>query len=252
MAAIFYVADLTLNENIVLLRVDHIQLFQGVFFLFLFLSFDNVTNMEFYFEILSANGGMVLALNNCNFTCVIMVSFTNMSQIKPLNKWKIILRVIVNHTFFFWMLSFQNKYEKRLRTERMARTFGIICLVNYQYGLHIRKNSHLMSQQLSQFSCCCCCFFFLIREVFKYLSRKTSSNMMFFTQYLHVIACDSHLKIFPLERFSDDRRKTKTLTNHKRSNQRDEPIRIPYNYLKLAQSAGKISRTRFDWFWFCL
>jgi len=86
MAAIFYVADLTLNENIVLLRVDHIQLFQGVFFLFLFLSFDNVTNMEFYFEILSANGGMVLALNNCNFTCVIMVSFTNMSQIKPLNK----------------------------------------------------------------------------------------------------------------------------------------------------------------------
>ena len=47
--------------------------------------------------------------------------------------------------------------------------------------------------------------------------------MLFFTQYLHVIACESHLKIFPLERFSNDCRKTKTLTNHKRSNQRDEP-----------------------------
>ena len=82
MAVIFYVADLTLSENNVLLRVDHIQ--PG--FKEFFLSFDNVTNMKFYFEISSANGGMVLALNNCNFTCVIMVSFTNMSKIKPLNK----------------------------------------------------------------------------------------------------------------------------------------------------------------------
>ena len=82
MAVNFYVTDLTLSENIVLLRVDDIQ--PG--FKDFFLSFDNVTNMKGYFELSSANGEMVLPLNNCNFTCVIMVSFTNMSQIKPLNK----------------------------------------------------------------------------------------------------------------------------------------------------------------------
>ena len=52
-----------------------------------------------------------------------------------------------------------------------------------------------------------------------------------------------------LERFSNDCRKTKTKvitpTNHDRGKQRDEPITIPSNYLKLAQSAWR------DWFWFC-
>ena len=42
-----------------------------------------------------------------------------------------------------------------------------------------------------------------------------------------------------------------TPTNHNRNKERDEPITIPSNYLKLAQSAGKITRTWRDWFWFC-
>ena len=58
-----------------------------------------------------------------------------------------------------------------------------------------------------------------------------------------------------IERFSNDCRKTKTKvitpTNHDRGKQRDETITIPSNYLKLAQSAGKITRTWCDWFWFC-
>ena len=58
-----------------------------------------------------------------------------------------------------------------------------------------------------------------------------------------------------IELFSNDCRKTKTkaitLTNHDRGKQRDEPITIPSNYLKLAQSAGKTTRTWRDWFWFC-
>ena len=45
-----------------------------------------------------------------------------------------------------------------------------------------------------------------------------------------------------IERFSNDCRKNDTLTNHTRSEQRNEPIRIPSNYLSLAQSAGKIVR----------
>ena len=57
-----------------------------------------------------------------------------------------------------------------------------------------------------------------------------------------------------LERFSNDCRKTKTKaitpTNHDRDKQGDEPITIPRNYLKLAQSGGKITRTWRDWFWF--
>jgi len=61
--------------------------------------------------------------------------------------------------------------------------------------------------------------------------------------------------ILTIERFSNDCRKTKTKaitpTSHNRSRQRDEPITIPSNYLKLAQSAGKITRTWRDWFWFC-
>ena len=58
-----------------------------------------------------------------------------------------------------------------------------------------------------------------------------------------------------IERFSNDCRKTKTkvitLTNHNRNKQRHEPIRIPSDYLKLARSAAKITRTWCDWFWFC-
>ena len=46
-----------------------------------------------------------------------------------------------------------------------------------------------------------------------------------------------------LERFSNDCQKTKTKAvtpaNHDRGKQRNEPITIPSNYLKLAQSAGK-------------
>ena len=55
-----------------------------------------------------------------------------------------------------------------------------------------------------------------------------------------------------IERFSNDCRKTKTITptNHNRSKQHYEPITIPSNYLQLAQSAGKIRRTWCDWFWF--
>ena len=34
-----------------------------------------------------------------------------------------------------------------------------------------------------------------------------------------------------IERFSNDCRKNDTLTNHTRSEQRNEPIRIPSNYL---------------------
>ena len=58
-----------------------------------------------------------------------------------------------------------------------------------------------------------------------------------------------------IERFSNDCRKTKTKaitpTNYDRGKQRDEPITIPSNFLKLAQSTGKITRTWRDWFWFC-
>ena len=42
------------------------------------------------------------------------------------------------------------------------------------------------------------------------------------------------------------------VTNHNRSRQRHEPITIPSNYLKLARSAGKITRTWRDWFCFSL
>ena len=60
-----------------------------------------------------------------------------------------------------------------------------------------------------------------------------------------------------IERFSSDCRKTKTKaitpTNHNRNKQHDEPITIPSNYLKLARSAGKVTRTcrHWFWFWFC-
>ena len=57
-----------------------------------------------------------------------------------------------------------------------------------------------------------------------------------------------------IERFSNDCRKTKTKaitpSNHDRGKQRDEPITIPSNYLKLAERAGKITRTWRNWFWF--
>ena len=58
-----------------------------------------------------------------------------------------------------------------------------------------------------------------------------------------------------IERFSNDciKPKTKAITptNHDRGKQRDEPITIPCNYMKLEQSARKITRTWRDWFWFC-
>ena len=63
-----------------------------------------------------------------------------------------------------------------------------------------------------------------------------------------------HAFYLTLERFSNDCRKTIAnvivLTNHKKGKQRDKPIRIiSCSYLYLAQSAGKIARTRCDWFW---
>ena len=64
--------------------------------------------------------------------------------------------------------------------------------------------------------------------------------------------CKSDLLV--LERFSDDCRKTKTKaitpTNHNRNKQLHEPITIPSNHLKLARSAGKITRTWCDCFGF--
>ena len=60
-----------------------------------------------------------------------------------------------------------------------------------------------------------------------------------------------------IERFSHDWRitNTKTIispTNYNKSKQRDEPIRISRNWMYLAQSAGKIARTRCNWFSFSL
>ena len=64
----------------------------------------------------------------------------------------------------------------------------------------------------------------------------------------------SMLGTFPLERFSNDCRKTKTKaitpTNHNRNEQRDEPITVPSNHMKLARRAGKMKRIWCDWFWF--
>ena len=48
-----------------------------------------------------------------------------------------------------------------------------------------------------------------------------------------------------LERLSNDCRPIKvTPTNHSRSKMHDQPIRIPQNYLSLAQGAGKTTRTQ--------
>ena len=58
------------------------------------------------------------------------------------------------------------------------------------------------------------------------------------------------LSLVVVERFSNDCRKTKTKAvtpaNHNRNEQRDEPVTIPSNYLYLARSAGKITRTWCD------
>ena len=55
------------------------------------------------------------------------------------------------------------------------------------------------------------------------------------------------------ERFSNDCRKSKakviTQINHSRRKWGEEPIRIRINYMELAQGAGKVARTRSDWFW---
>ena len=65
------------------------------------------------------------------------------------------------------------------------------------------------------------------REIFKPITKCSNRN--------RVLTFDSHLKTALLERFSNDCRKTKTkvitLTNHNRSEERDEPIRISSNYL---------------------
>ena len=47
--------------------------------------------------------------------------------------------------------------------------------------------------------------------------------------------------------------KTKVIipTNQNRNKKHYEPITNPSNYLPLVQSAGKITRTSCDWFWFC-
>ena len=45
--------------------------------------------------------------------------------------------------------------------------------------------------------------------------------------------------------------KVTTPTNPNRSKERDEPIKIPSNYLSLTQSAGKSAPSRCDPFWFC-
>ena len=50
---------------------------------------------------------------------------------------------------------------------------------------------------------------------------------------------------------SKDQYKRNHLTNHNGSSQRDEPIRIPCNFPVLAQSAGKIARTRCNGFCCC-
>ena len=76
-------------------------------------------------------------------------------------------------------------------------------------------------------------------------------RMILYKRLVHkkVILC------YLIERFSNDCWKTKTKvvtpTNRDRGKQRDEPITIPSNYLKLAQSAGKIMCTWHNWFWFC-
>ena len=64
-------------------------------------------------------------------------------------------------------------------------------------------------------------------------------------QGLFLVLCFRHC----IERFSNDCRRTKT--NYDRGKQPDQPITVPSNFLKLAQGAGKITRTWRDWFWFC-
>ena len=63
------------------------------------------------------------------------------------------------------------------------------------------------------------------------------------------------LKINTIEEFSNGCTKTDTKvitqTNHNISKQRDEPITVSGNCLSLAPFAGKIARSRCDWFWFC-
>ena len=75
------------------------------------------------------------------------------------------------------------------------------------------------------------------------------SRLPYCTKNLRVIT-----KCCCIVRFSNGYWKTKakaiTLTNHNMSRQCDEPITIPSNYLQLTRSAGKITRTWCDWFWF--
>ena len=59
-----------------------------------------------------------------------------------------------------------------------------------------------------------------------------------------------------LERFSTERRQTKTktkvitLANHNRRRQSNESIRTRNKYIQPARNAGKRVQTRNDWFWY--
>ena len=96
------------------------------------------------------------------------------------------------------------------------------------------------------------CLGILVLDV--YLTSRFHVAMHLFSNSWQMTSKCKNKKV-AIERFSNDCRKTKTkaitLTNHNRSRQRDEPITIPSNYPQLAQSAGKITRTWCDWFWFC-
>ena len=70
------------------------------------------------------------------------------------------------------------------------------------------------------------------------------------TETLGTMLCCASLKNgFALIGLQMTSTKVNTPTNHNSSKQRNEAIGIPWNYLKLAQTAGKIARTRCDWFW---
>ena len=88
----------------------------------------------------------------------------------------------------------------------------------------------------------------------KVLAGQRTRQMTMELAYL-ITQLRLQLLVIGLERFSNDCRKNKnkaiTPTNHNRNKQHDEPITIPSNYLKLARSAGEVTRTWRDWFWFC-
>ena len=97
----------------------------------------------------------------------------------------------------------------------------------------------------------------------KILSILFIGSHVFILDFLDIFVCFILLKCtknnrFPLERFSNDCRKTKTKaitpTNHNRGRQCDEPIIVLSNYLINPRNVGKITHTWCDWFlfWFSL